>query len=102
MAGGWLYAGMQNTDIVRAPLVNCPICPLTDGTEIKMRPGPARPSQWSLAGPHFRPDRGCRDKHNYSRSNSIPGSHQNPFTHVTARHDVQCDFHFPCKDCDNI
>ena len=26
-----------------AVLVICPVCPVTDGTEPKMRPGPARP-----------------------------------------------------------
>jgi len=41
-----LYAGMQFTDVGLAPLVNCPVCPVTDdtdGTVSKMRPGPARP-----------------------------------------------------------
>jgi len=34
-----------------APLVTCPVCPVTDGIEPKMRPGPG----WrSPAGPHFR------------------------------------------------
>ena len=41
---GWLYAGMQNTDIGLAPLVNFPVCPVTDGTESKMRPGLAEAS----------------------------------------------------------
>jgi len=39
---GWLYVGMQNTDIGLASLVNCPVCPVTDGRERKMRPGPAK------------------------------------------------------------
>jgi len=35
------YAGMHNTDTCLASLVICPVCPLTDGTEPKMRPGTA-------------------------------------------------------------
>jgi len=35
-----LYAGMQNTEIGLVPLVSCSVCPLTDGTEPKRRPGP--------------------------------------------------------------
>ena len=44
MDDGWLYAGMQNTDIGLAPLVNFPVCPVTDGTESKIQPGPAKAS----------------------------------------------------------
>jgi len=47
---GRSYAGMQNTDIGIVSLVNCPVYPVTngtDGTESKMRFGPA-------PGPHFR------------------------------------------------
>ena len=46
---GWLYAGMQNTDIGLASLVNCPVCPVTVGENVKC--GPARLRRWSLAGP---------------------------------------------------
>jgi len=31
------YDGMQSTDMSTAPLVICPICPVTDGIELKMR-----------------------------------------------------------------
>jgi len=34
-----VYAGMHNIDKGHACLVNCPVCPVTDGTEPKMRPG---------------------------------------------------------------
>ena len=45
------YAGMQNTEIGLAPLVICPICPVTDGTEPK-RPSPVKRGR---AGLHFKP-----------------------------------------------
>jgi len=34
---------MQKNDIILAPLVICPVCPVTVGTEPKIRPGPSRP-----------------------------------------------------------
>jgi len=37
----WLYAGMQSTDTGLASLVNCPVCPVTDGTEPKIQHGQA-------------------------------------------------------------
>ena len=49
---GPMPAGMQNIDIGLVRMVNCPVCPVTDGTESKMRPGR---DQRSVAGPHFRP-----------------------------------------------
>ena len=48
---GSAYAGMQNIDMGLAPLFTGPVCPVTDGIEPKMRPGPGRRSP---AGPHFR------------------------------------------------
>jgi len=53
---GWGYAGMQNIDIGLAPLVNCPVCPVRDGTEPKMRLSPARPrpAEPGRAGPHVK------------------------------------------------
>jgi len=59
---GWLCAGMQKTDIGLAPLVKCPVCPVTNGRGPKKRPDPARilglSGRVSLgrAGPGFRLD----------------------------------------------
>ena len=47
---GWPYAGMQNTDIGLASLVNCSVCPVTDGTGQSLKCGRRSPAE-----PHFRP-----------------------------------------------
>jgi len=39
---------VQNTDTDLAALANCPVCPVTDGTEPRMQPGRG---WWSLTGP---------------------------------------------------
>ena len=51
MDDGWPYADMQNIDIGLASLANCPVCPVTDGTEPKMRPDPTllRPAELGRA-----------------------------------------------------
>jgi len=40
---GPIYAGTQNTDIGLAPLVNCPVCPVTDGIQTGHRQGFSEP-----------------------------------------------------------
>ena len=52
---GWLYVGMQNTDIGLASLVNCPVCPVTVGENVKCGPAQLRPVEPGWAVPHFRP-----------------------------------------------
>jgi len=46
---------MQNTDTGLASLVNCPICPVADGPEPKMRPDLAEAGGARPGGAHFRP-----------------------------------------------
>jgi len=49
---GWDYAGMQNTDIGLVPLMNRPVCPVTVGTQPKMRTGQQyRPIGQCFSGP---------------------------------------------------